>query len=61
LTLIGPHEDGGDLRKGRKGNGLPQQRAKPRGISASMITLSNKGHEILGDPAVIKEVSQAVQ
>lgn len=28
LTLIGPHEDGGDLRKGRQGNGLPQQRAK---------------------------------
>jgi predicted esterase len=36
-------------------------KAKSRGISASMITLSNKGHEILGDPAVIKEVSQAVQ
>ena len=36
-------------------------KAKSRGISASMITLSNKGHEILGDPAVIREVSQAVQ
>jgi predicted alpha/beta hydrolase family esterase len=36
-------------------------KAKSRGISASLIILANKGHEILDDPAVIKEVSQAVQ
>lgn len=36
-------------------------KAKSRGMSASMIVLANKGHEILDDPAVIKEVSQTVQ
>jgi len=36
-------------------------KAKSRGVSASMIILANKGHEILDDPAVIKEVSRAVQ
>ena len=35
--------------------------ARSRGISASMITLSNKGHKILDDPTVIKEVSQAAR
>lgn len=34
--------------------------AQAHGIAASMITIPDKGHEILDDPAVIREVSRAV-
>lgn len=36
-------------------------KARTRGISASMIILPDKGHEILDDPAVITRVSQAMR
>jgi pimeloyl-ACP methyl ester carboxylesterase len=36
-------------------------KANELGISASMITIPGKGHEILNDPAVINDVAEAVR
>lgn len=36
-------------------------KAEARDIPASLIVLPGKGHEILGDPAVLSRVSQAVR
>ncbi len=36
-------------------------KAETRGIPASLIILPGKGHEILGDPAVLGRVSQALR
>ena len=36
-------------------------KAKARGISATMVKIPGKGHEILNDPAVMTEVARAVR
>lgn len=36
-------------------------KAKTRGMAASMIVMPNKGHEILDDPVVISQISQAMR
>lgn len=36
-------------------------KASARGIAASMITITNKGHEILLEPAVIQDIANAVK
>jgi pimeloyl-ACP methyl ester carboxylesterase len=36
-------------------------RATARGISASMVTIPDRGHEILNDPIVVQEVAKAIR
>lgn len=36
-------------------------KAKAQGLSASLIEIPGKGHEILNDPAVLNEIANAVR